>query len=211
MTDRSLLSANSACPIAYYLMKRGLPPSFSSAKKYAAERNSINQWLIRSLLRGVFGSMGDTMLANLREVIKGPHQEFPSAALAERLQKLTRPIRFTNEDVDDLLAIRYGERQSFLVLSLLYPWIDYRNLFHVDHVHPGRYSTETPCARPGFRKATWSFVLNTATMSRISKYSHRLRTSKKTIRHSCSGCRKLTNRKKNGQCTVRCSSFRRLI
>ena len=159
LTDRSLLSANSALPIAYYLMKRGLPPSFSSAKKYAAERNSINQWLIRSLLRGVFGSMGDTMLANLREVIKGSHQEFPSAALAERLQKLNRPIRFTNEDVDDLLAIRYGERQSFLVLSLLYPWIDYRNLFHVDHVHPRSLFNRNALRKAGVPEGDVEFCL----------------------------------------------------
>jgi len=49
-TERSLLSANSVLPIAYYLLKRGLPSTFSTANKYSSDRQEINQWLTKSLL-----------------------------------------------------------------------------------------------------------------------------------------------------------------
>ncbi|PYV75512.1 MAG: hypothetical protein DMG96_16945 [Acidobacteria bacterium] len=73
--------------------------------------------------------MGDTVLSNMRAIIKSSHEGFPSEALADK-------IRFTEEDIDYILATRYGQKQVFLVLSLLYPWVDYRNAFHLDHIHP---------------------------------------------------------------------------
>jgi uncharacterized protein with ParB-like and HNH nuclease domain len=158
-TERSLLSANSILPIAYYLLKRGLTPTFSTANKYASDRQEINQWLTKSLLRGVFGSMGDTVLASMREVIRTSYERFPSVALAERLQKLNRPIRFTEEDIDDLLGFRYGERQSFLVLSLLYPWLDFKNHFHLDHVHPRSMFTPKLLKKAGLPQADIEFCM----------------------------------------------------
>ncbi len=158
-TERSLISSNSVLPIAYYILKRGLPPTFSMAKKYESDRNEINRWLTKSLLRGVFGSAGDTILAGLREVIKGSHELFPSFALADRLQKLNRPIRFNDEDIDDLLTYRYGDRQSFLVLSLLYPWVDYKNLSHMDHVHPRSMFTAKSLKKAGVAESDIEFCL----------------------------------------------------
>jgi len=128
-TERSLISANSVLPIAYYLLKRGLPTSYDSGSKYTSDRVAVRQWLLKALLRGVFGSMGDTVLSNMRAIIKSSHEGFPSEALADK-------IRFTEEDIDYILATRYGQKQVFLVLSLLYPWVDYRNAFHLDHIHP---------------------------------------------------------------------------
>ena len=123
-------------PIAYYLLKRGLPTSYDSGSKYTSDRVAVRQWLLKALLRGVFGSMGDTVLSNMRAIIKSSHEGFPSEALADKLQQMNRPIRFTEEDIDYILATRYGQKQVFLVLSLLYPWVDYRNAFHLDHIHP---------------------------------------------------------------------------
>lgn len=135
-TDRSLTSANSVLPIAFYLLKRGLPKSYDSATKYQADRMAVRDWLLKSLLRGAFGAQGDTVLTNLRGVIKESYASFPAKALADRLLQMNRPIRFVAEDLEDLISTRYGQKQAFLVLSLLYPWIDYRNAFHLDHVHP---------------------------------------------------------------------------
>ncbi|MGA3136053.1 MAG: DUF262 domain-containing protein [Terracidiphilus sp.] len=158
-TERSLTSANSVLPIAYYLLKRSLPASYESAQKYASDRKAVHQWLMKSLLRGAFGAQGDTVLSNLRNIIKTTHELFPSGALADRLQQMNRPIRFTDEDVDDLLATQYNERQTFLVLALLYPWVDYRNLFHLDHIHPRSMFTRKALRQAGVVEADIEFCL----------------------------------------------------
>jgi hypothetical protein len=158
-TERSLMSANSVLPIAYYLLKRGLPSSYDSAVKYATDRTAVRQWLLRSLLRGAFGAQGDTVLTNMRSVIKSEHSIFPSHALADKLQQMNRPIRFTEEDIDDLLAVDYGQKQAFLVLSMLYPWIDYRNAFHLDHIHPQSAFTRTKLKQAGVAEADVKFCM----------------------------------------------------
>jgi hypothetical protein len=79
--------------------------------------------------------------------------------LGDRLQRLNRPIRVNDDDIDDLLTYRYGERQSFLVLSLLYPWIDYKNLFHLDHVHPRSIFTTKSLKKAGVPESDIEFCL----------------------------------------------------
>jgi hypothetical protein len=42
----------------------------------------------------------------------------------------------TDELLDDLLDLRYGQRRTFAFLALLFPHVDTRNVHHVDHVFP---------------------------------------------------------------------------
>ncbi len=149
LSERSLTSANSVLPIAYYLLKRGLPANYDSSTKYLTDRAAIRQWLFRSLLRGAFGAQGDTVLTNVRSVIRASNGVFPADALAEKLHQMNRPIRFSSEDIDDLLSVRYGQKQVFLVLSLLFPGIDYRNNVHLDHVHPQTIFTRKKLLQAG--------------------------------------------------------------
>jgi hypothetical protein len=156
-TERSLTSANSILPIAYYLLKRGLPTSYDSSKKYSSDRAAVHQWLLKSLLRGAFGAHGDTVLSSMRSVIKASNRAFPSEALTDKVQKVNR--RFTDEDIDDLLGTCYGQKQAFLVLSLLYPWVDYRNAFHLDHIHPQSAFTPKRLRQLGLADADVEFCL----------------------------------------------------
>lgn len=45
-------------------------------------------------------------------------------------------LRFTEEEVQDLLDSGYGGKRTFALLALLFPYVDVRNVFHVDHVFP---------------------------------------------------------------------------
>ncbi len=47
--------------------------------------------------------------------------------------------------------MRYGESRTFALLTLLFPFIDFRNHFHVDHVFP-----QAQFKRPKLRKAELS-------------------------------------------------------
>ena len=60
---------------------------------------------------------------------------FPAEIIKSNL-KGTKNMKFGEEEIEDLLTVKYGGRYTFLVLSLLYPNLDYRNQFHQDHIHP---------------------------------------------------------------------------
>jgi uncharacterized protein with ParB-like and HNH nuclease domain len=143
LTDRSLLSANALIPIAYYLRKKGAADSYLSSKSSSADRSTVRRWLNKVLLRGTFGSMADTILSALRGVLESaPASDFPEHAMSERLTQLNRSVKFTTEEVHNLLGLQYQNRQTFLVLSLLYPNFDFSNGFHIDHVYPRSKMTE---------------------------------------------------------------------
>lgn len=48
-----------------------------------------------------------------------------------------KSLSFEAPEIEDLLHIEYGDRRLFPLLSLLFPFVDLRNQFHVDHIHPG--------------------------------------------------------------------------
>lgn len=143
LTDRSLLSANALIPIAYYLKKKGVSESYLNSSSTAKDRAAIRTWLTKVLLRGTFGSMTDTILSALRGVLQAStFTSFPENEINDRLTQLNRSVKFSSEEVQNLLALQYQNRQTFLVLSLLCPNFDFSNGFHIDHVYPRSKMTE---------------------------------------------------------------------
>ena len=47
-----------------------------------------------------------------------------------------RTINFSEEEVESLLDYGYYNEGTFSILQLLYPNLDYRNKFHIDHIYP---------------------------------------------------------------------------
>ncbi len=47
-----------------------------------------------------------------------------------------KSLSFGPEEVDDLLDMEYGDRRLFPLLSILFPFIDVRQLHHIDHFFP---------------------------------------------------------------------------
>lgn len=58
-------------------------------------------------------------------------------------------LRFDREEIEDLVATPYGKGRMFALLALLYPGIDARNQFHVDHVFPRSRFTLKRLAQAG--------------------------------------------------------------
>ena len=53
-----------------------------------------------------------------------------------------RQLVFDEEEIEDLADMRYGDRLTFALLSLLFPFVDLRNQFHLDHIFPAaRFTT----------------------------------------------------------------------
>lgn len=132
----TLISNYALIPVAYYLYLLKMDDRILLHSDFSEERKTIKKWLILSLLKQTFGGQPDNVLRPIRNVIKDHHTSFPLEQIREALRTTNRPIQFENDDIWDLIGNRYGGRYTFLVLSLLYPTLDYRNLFHQDHIFP---------------------------------------------------------------------------
>jgi hypothetical protein len=137
--SEATLSADSVLiPVAYYVHRRGLDDSYRTLPSAKDDRAKLRSWVIRSLLKsGVWGSGLDTLLSALREVLdKHGGETFPLAELESRMAARGKGLTFTREEIDELLDCSYGWADTFVVLALLFPHVNTRNLHHVDHVFP---------------------------------------------------------------------------
>jgi len=155
-----LTSNNAVIPIAYHILQRGLPSNFDLSSKYNADRQKIRTWLLHSLLKRVFGGQPDNVLRPMREVLRGVEDEFPLDEIREKLKKTPKSLTFNTDDVDALLDTKYGKGYTFSILALLYPTLDFRNSFHIDHIHPRSFFTKGKLTKRGVAGEHLTFYLD---------------------------------------------------
>lgn len=125
-------------PIAYYVQHRQLGDQYLAAASASPDRQRVRDWTIRALLMpGVFGSGLDTLLARLRRVIddKGG-AGFPSSDIEDAMAAMGKSLRFDPQTIDELANSKYGQPDTFALLSILYGHVDPAKAWHVDHVFP---------------------------------------------------------------------------
>lgn len=132
----TLTSHNSLIPLAYFIHTKGCPTNFVTSNKYRLDRKLIRQWLQASLLKGVFSGQADNVLRDARDAIKEDGGNFPVTAIEEKLRRRGKSLKFEQEEIEDLLDSWYGRGRTFSVLALLFPTFDFKNRFHIDHIHP---------------------------------------------------------------------------
>lgn len=130
----NITSNNLIIPIAYYLKHIGLPDNFEISSSRIEDRKKIKKWFTFSLLRRVFSFMPDGVLKPAREIIKTSTNGFPLEQIVEHFKGTNRALHFTEDDIGNLLDSKYGHGDTLVILSILYPWADLRNIFHVDHI-----------------------------------------------------------------------------
>ncbi len=145
LNGQTLRADSALLPIAYYLYHRKAPANYSVSNQFAADRETIHSWLIRSLLKasGIWGSGLDTLLTALREVIQQKGDEsFPARELEQVMDARGKSLTFSPAEVEDMLSLQYGDKRMFALLSMLFPFVNLRNQFHMDHVFPiSRFTT----------------------------------------------------------------------
>lgn len=130
---------NAAVPLIYFVYVNNLEnevikASFVKSNNY----HLIKKWLIMAFLKRIFGGQADSVLIDLRKVIKeSTTKEYPLETIINRSKSHpTKNYNFDQEFIEDLFERNYGG-DVFFVLSLFYPNLDYFNQsFHVDHLHP---------------------------------------------------------------------------
>lgn len=137
--DGSTLTArNALIPVAYYVYCRQITEAQILRRDFADDAKEIRKWVRRALLkRGTFGAGLDTTLRAARTTIREKCSDgFSYAEMEAAFARIGRPLRFEEEELDDLLDHKFGSGPAFSVLALLYPHVDFTNQFHVDHIFP---------------------------------------------------------------------------
>lgn len=139
LNGQTLRADSALLPIAYYLYRRKAPENYAVHSQFAADREAIRGWLVRSLLKasGIWGSGLDTLLTGLRDAMQTePLTAFPADELRRVMAVRGKSLVFEPAEIEDMLHMDYGDKRMFALLSLLYPFVDLRNNFHMDHVFP---------------------------------------------------------------------------
>jgi len=159
--DRYTLTSNYvAVPIAYYLLKRDLPKSFVYSSHHAKDRKNIHKWVILSLLKRAFGGVPDGVLRPIRRVISTNGSYFPLDRIIEEFRGKPKALEFNDEEIENLFYYRYGQGYTFSTLAILYPSLDFRHKFHIDHIYPRSYFTRKKLRSEGFGDDKFDFYLN---------------------------------------------------
>ena len=137
-TGETLSSNNALIPIAYYLLKIGMPDNFVDSSTTKENRAKIKKWLIRALLKKAFSGQPDNVIRPIREILKNNgNSDFPINEIIDKFKGTNKSIQFTEDDIDEyLLKLKYGARETLSTLMLLYPSLDFSNRFHEDHMYP---------------------------------------------------------------------------
>ncbi|MHA1169220.1 MAG: GmrSD restriction endonuclease domain-containing protein [Candidatus Hodarchaeales archaeon] len=132
----TLTSNNAIIPIAYYILKKENPHNFSELNPYYDDRKQIKKWLHAALLKRSFSGQPDSVLRPIRSIIVANHNKFPLTKIVDRFKGRTKSFIFTDDDIDNLLASKYGKAHTFSVLATLYPTLKFQDRIHIDHIHP---------------------------------------------------------------------------
>lgn len=132
----TLISNNALIPIAYYLRKKGNPKNFVDSRQFQEDREKIQKWLISSLLKRAFSGQPDNVIRIIRQITAKNNDSFPIEQIVEEFRGKDKSIIFSADDLEALFDNYYGNAYTFSTLAVLYPTLDFKNKFHVDHIFP---------------------------------------------------------------------------
>lgn len=135
-SEQTLTSNNAIIPIIYYLHKAQVSSNYYIYQNFKIDCSDIKKWLSIALLKKAFGGAPDTIIIKLRKIIAESHQQFPLTEIVQAFRGEVKNFSFDDDEIDNLLTAKCGSSRTFSILAILYPTLDYRNLFHLDHIFP---------------------------------------------------------------------------
>ena len=135
----NLTSTNALIPICYYLLRHPEVKLTGDSSFDVKNSRIVRNWLITSLLNGVFGGSSDTMLTNIRNVLQKEISDpnFPISELNKVIEKSGRTAYFDDNAIANYLSNRYSEQLTFLALSILYQDYNWGTVkSQQDHIFP---------------------------------------------------------------------------
>jgi uncharacterized protein with ParB-like and HNH nuclease domain len=134
-SGQTLTATNAIIPIAYFLKKNKIGEEILTHAEQEKNRQLIKEWLIRALLKKIFGGTPDNLYPTYRNIISENIGIFPLEQIIEKYRGTNKSLDFQEDNIEHLLTTQYGSSFAFMVLSLIYP-LNYHYTFHQDHIHP---------------------------------------------------------------------------
>jgi uncharacterized protein with ParB-like and HNH nuclease domain len=147
--DKTLTAYNAIIPIAYFIKKNNLSDEILHSSNHLENRKLIKEWLVRALLKKVFGGTPDNLYPTYRNIIADNLGKFPLDLLIDKYKGTNKSLSFDEETIEHLLNTQYGSAFAYMVLSLVYP-LNHNYKFHQDHIHPKKYFTHKELIKHGF-------------------------------------------------------------
>ncbi|WP_223643094.1 DUF262 domain-containing protein [Planococcus sp. 4-30] len=157
--QETLTSNNAIIPIAYYLMKKGSPHQYLQSQQYKDDRQLVKKWLVLGMLKQAFSGQPDNVIVPIRKILMENHNEFPLKLIIEKFKGGTKSFTFNEDELYNLLTYKYGQKQTFSTLALLYPSLDFRNIFHVDHIFAKNLMKKKKLVKSGMTEDEVNFAL----------------------------------------------------
>jgi uncharacterized protein with ParB-like and HNH nuclease domain len=147
-SGQTLTATNAIVPIAYFLNKNNIGEEILHHANQGKNRALIKEWLIRALLKKIFGGSPDNLYPTYRNIISENPGIFPLEILIEKYKGTNKSLEFQESNIEHLLTTQYGSSFAFMVLGLLYP-LNHDYTFHQDHIHPKSFFTNKGLEKMG--------------------------------------------------------------
>lgn len=146
----NLLATNTIIPIAYFIYKNDFGSKILHASERENDRRAIREWLARVLLKGTFGGQPDSIYPAMRDLINANLGKFPLQEVISHYRGRRKSISFSEDDIESLLDLQYGQAKTYCALTLLYPGLNYSFKYHQDHIHPKSLFKKRDMRKLGF-------------------------------------------------------------
>jgi hypothetical protein len=149
----NLTSANALIPVIYYLFHRPKLTLRGTTPFEARNAGAVRRWLGAALLNGAFSGNSDTMLRNVREVLQedSDGDNFPLNEINHVIRRANRTADFDTDAIGNVLELRYGNKRTFLALSLLYEDNSWGTMgCEQDHIFPRNMFSQKDLRDIGF-------------------------------------------------------------
>ncbi len=159
LTARSMPAENVLIPVAYYAHHRRLKPGYPTAHRHQRDRQLIRAFVARTLLQRRYwtGAVDEILVAVRRAIRADGSDGFPLETIARELRPI-KPIDVTKDLIAELCDLRYGDRRTLTLLSLLFPHMILDGLtgkVDKDHLFPISRFAESARVPKGLSRDEW--------------------------------------------------------
>jgi hypothetical protein len=163
LSGRSLPAENVVIPLAYYAHHRGLKASYATAHSHESDRRLVRAFVARTLLQRRYwtGVVDPVLVAARRAIRSSGSTGFPLFEIERELRSI-KPIDVSDELVDELCELRYGDRRTTTLLRLLFPHMVHEGPssggLDKDHVFPLSRFNSRQLSKAGISPTDWDWL-----------------------------------------------------
>ena len=129
--SENIISYVAVIPMVYYIYNGG-------NYKESSNKIELRKYIVIAQLKQIFGTATNSALTSIRKTMKkAPKDSFSMTNLNKIRFTGDRTLVYDEEEIDAMFDTYEKDAYTFMILSLLYPDLNYDEIeFHQDHMHP---------------------------------------------------------------------------